>query len=350
MDALTHAIVGAAIAQLPRNKGINKQCSLSWQKRAVIGASAALFPDIDYLLFFINPLDFLAYWHRAETHSLLLAPLWAWLLAQCWRRFTCWQLPTTQLYWLCFLALISHPLLDSLTTFGTQWFAPLSRYRVSFNVLFVIDVYFSAIALCSFLLLIRVNQQVVKILTLLLPVCYLLVVISIKHNVKHSLTGNLQAITLLPQPFSLFYWQAIKQTEQGFSQAYIKLGKDPVGIWLSNTLGLSQQQASYQRSDQLTWQHFNTLPLEPIMNNHALQVWQHLKFQPFHQFSAYPIFYDYQHTLQHTCVWFSDLRYHWPNITPSFRYGMCRQNQGDIKIDWQVYRMKYFSEQAVTAK
>ncbi|WNC70776.1 metal-dependent hydrolase [Thalassotalea psychrophila] len=348
MDALTHAIVGAAIAQLPRSSGLNKQSSISWRKRAIIGASAALFPDIDYLLFLINPLDFIAYWHRAETHSLLLAPLWAWLIMQCWQRFTSWQLPTKQLYWLCFLAITSHPLLDSLTTFGTQWFAPISRYRFAFNVLFVIDVYFSVIALCSLLLLIIVNHQIVKILALLLPACYLLVVFNIKHNIEQSLSGNQQTITLLPQPFSLLYWQAISQTEHGFVQTYIKLGSDPIAQWVSSKFGLPQQ-ASYQLSEQLTWQHYNTLPSGPIMNNHALQVWQHPKFKAFHQFSAYPIFYDYQHTPQHTCVWFSDLRYHWPNVIPSFRYGMCRKNQTNHSNEWHLYRMKYFSEQAVTA-
>lgn len=350
MDALTHAIVGAALAQLPRSRRIDEKNKLSWQKRAIIGASAALFPDIDYLLFFINPLDFLAYWHRAETHSLILAPLWAWLIMHCWQRLSGWQLPTQLLYRLCLLALISHPLLDSLTTFGTQWLAPVSRFRVTFNLLFVIDAYFSAIVLCCLMLVIVINQQIMKLCVLLLPCCYLLLVISIKHDIEQSFGDNKHAIALLPQPFSPLYWQAISQTEHGFAQAYIKLGSDPVGQWLSSKFGLPQQQESYQLSEQLIWQNYNTLPIQPIMNNHALQVWQHPKFEAFHHLSAYPIFYDYQHTAQQTCVWFSDLRYHWPNITPSFRYGMCRQNQGNNKIDWQVSRMKYFSEQAVTTK
>ena len=347
MDALTHAIVGAAIAQLPRSSDTDKQLVLSWQKRALIGVSAALFPDIDYLLFYINPLEFLADWHRAETHSLILAPLWAWLIMQCWQRLTAWPLPSKQLYWLCLLALISHPLLDSLTAFGTQWFAPISRYKVAFNLLFVIDIYFSALVLCSLLLVINYNTQVVKILALLLPISYLLVVINVKNQIQQSLSDNPQPVTLLPQPFSFFYWQAISQTANGFDQVYIKLTNDHVGEWFSSKLSLPQQQ-SYQLNEQLIWQHYYTLPIQPQMNKHARQVWQHYKFKAFQRFSVYPIFYDYQHTQKQTCVWFSDLRYHWPNITPSFRYGMCQKHQTDSKSGWHLYRMKYFSKQQVT--
>ncbi|WOH38032.1 metal-dependent hydrolase [Thalassotalea fonticola] len=350
MDALTHAIVGATLAQLPRSRSNNKQGIITWQKRIIIGASAALFPDIDYLLFFINPLDFLAYWHRAETHSLLLAPLWAWLIMQSWQRLSRWQLPTQLLYGLCLLALISHPLLDSLTTFGTQWFAPVSRYPVTFNLLFVIDAYFSGIVLCTLLLVIVLNQQVMKLLVLLLPCCYLLLVINIKHEIEQSVSAVHQPITLLPQPFSPLYWQAIIPTEDGFAQAYIKQGDDQIAQWVSSTMGLQQQSANYQLHEQLQWQNHNTLPTQTKIKRPALQVWQHPKFKAFQRFSTYPIFYDYQHTAQQTCVWFSDLRYHWPNISPSFRYGMCRQNQDANLQTWQLQRMKYFSKQQVTLK
>ncbi len=42
-------------------------------------------------------------------------------------------------YWLFFLSIFTHPLLDSCTTFGTQLFQPFNDYRVAFNNISVVD-------------------------------------------------------------------------------------------------------------------------------------------------------------------------------------------------------------------
>ena len=42
-------------------------------------------------------------------------------------------------FWLFFWAILTHPLLDSCTTFGTQLFLPFSDYRVGFNIVSVAD-------------------------------------------------------------------------------------------------------------------------------------------------------------------------------------------------------------------
>lgn len=42
-------------------------------------------------------------------------------------------------YWLFFWAIITHPILDCFTTYGTQIFLPFSDYRVAFNVISVVD-------------------------------------------------------------------------------------------------------------------------------------------------------------------------------------------------------------------
>ena len=75
METVTHMLVGACCSQLPDE--FSKASNLSKSSQLLIGSTAAVFPDIDYVLFYINPIDVLAYWHRAKTHSLILAPLWA---------------------------------------------------------------------------------------------------------------------------------------------------------------------------------------------------------------------------------------------------------------------------------
>ena len=54
--------------------------------------------------------------------------------------------------WLFFWAIITHPLLDSCTVFGTQLFQPFSDYRVGFNIISVADPIYSIpfFAVCDF--------------------------------------------------------------------------------------------------------------------------------------------------------------------------------------------------------
>ncbi len=55
-------------------------------------------------------------------------------------------------FWLFFWAILTHPLLDSCTTFGTQLFLPFSDYRVGFNIVSVADpIYTIPFLLCVIL-------------------------------------------------------------------------------------------------------------------------------------------------------------------------------------------------------
>ncbi|MBL4819130.1 MAG: metal-dependent hydrolase [Deltaproteobacteria bacterium] len=344
MDFVTHLALGAAVAQLPAQ---SKSC-LSWQKRSLLGATSAIFPDIDYLLFFWQPLEFLAYWHRAETHSLLLAPIWAWLLSLFWRRTISNFLSSTLIFRVCLMGILSHVLIDSFTVFGTQWFAPLSDLAVAFDLLFVVDGYFTATVLVTLIMLILRRNNRYRILWFTIPIVYLLMLAGLKLTAYNQLSLNAvdnthkkQALILLPQPFSPLYWQAIEPTDGGFNQAYLRLADDQIATQISEFFGLESHQQSYQQLSQLNWNFYPTLPQNINWRADALQVWNHHQFEAFRDFADYPIFFEYQQSIKITCVWFSDLRYHWPNFIPSFRYGMCRRKGQS----WKRYRMKYFSHE-----
>ncbi len=70
MDPVTHVLFGAvcAGAATPPSSVTRKDFHL----RMSITAVAAVFPDIDYLSFWLNPLVFLADWHRTATTLLTL--------------------------------------------------------------------------------------------------------------------------------------------------------------------------------------------------------------------------------------------------------------------------------------
>src|SRR5687768_4115496 len=93
MDTLTHALSGALLARATAPRRTDGS-TLPLRRRLLIGFLAAAAPDLDYVVSFVGPIEYL-YHHRGVTHSLILLPLWAYLLARvsavAWRRDRPWQ-------------------------------------------------------------------------------------------------------------------------------------------------------------------------------------------------------------------------------------------------------------------
>jgi inner membrane protein len=137
VDSLTQLVLGAAVAG-----------TLTRRRRGLVyGAILGTLPDFDVLLRFSDPLDSLTL-HRTASHSLialtLLAPLLCWLCARFDRGFARnvqSGAPTPYWRWLAafWLALITHPLLDYTTIYGTQLFWPLIKTPFGTGHMFIID-------------------------------------------------------------------------------------------------------------------------------------------------------------------------------------------------------------------
>jgi len=159
MDTITHGIAGALISKaafggrdLLPPWHMEKKRLATWA--LMIGA---IFPDSDVLREFVsNDPMLMITWHRSLTHSLLLLPVWSVLLGALteaiarWRK---WESPSfltfTGLY---AVGILSHILLDLLTTFGTMIWSPLEWSRPAWDVLFIVDFTFTALLLIPQLL------------------------------------------------------------------------------------------------------------------------------------------------------------------------------------------------------
>ena len=107
--------------------------------------AAAEFPDIDILTAFFGR-DTYFRWHRSFTHSAILLPVWAALLA--WVFWMIWDRKNFRLLWWAAVAgLASHLLMDWLTNYGTELLWPLSDARLALNWVFIVDVYVWAMLL-----------------------------------------------------------------------------------------------------------------------------------------------------------------------------------------------------------
>ena len=112
----------------------------------------AIFPDSDTFrdIFSHNELLVIT-WHRSITHSLICLPLFAVALAvltRLYARWHKWDAPSfAALTGIYAVGILSHILLDLVTSFGTMIWSPLKWSRPAWDVLFIIDFTFTAIVL-----------------------------------------------------------------------------------------------------------------------------------------------------------------------------------------------------------
>ena len=135
MDSISQLLLGAAVAGavVPAT-----------HRRAAMLAGAALgtLPDLDSLpvaLFTDDPVALMTL-HRSFSHSLFVLPLVGWAIWAFFRRRggRVAQAPR-RWFWAIQLALITHPLLDAFTSYGTQLLWPLPLAPTMWSSVFIID-------------------------------------------------------------------------------------------------------------------------------------------------------------------------------------------------------------------
>ncbi len=159
MDTITHGIAGALIGKavfrgedMFASHPINRGRIITWS--LMVGA---IFPDSDVLRdFFSSDKLLIVTWHRSLTHSLVLLPLWALLLAGITRAFASrrkWEAPSfPTLAGIYAAGILSHILLDLVTSFGTMIWSPLEWSRPAWDLIFIVDFTLTAILLVPQLL------------------------------------------------------------------------------------------------------------------------------------------------------------------------------------------------------
>lgn len=132
MDSLTQIALGACVAAV---------CVPPEQRRtaAVVGAALGTLPDLDVFLDYGGPVENFTM-HRGFSHSLLVlvaCSAFVWLLLR-----TLWPLvreAPRRWFVAILLVLLTHPLLDAHTSYGTQLFWPSTKNPVSWATIFIID-------------------------------------------------------------------------------------------------------------------------------------------------------------------------------------------------------------------
>jgi inner membrane protein len=138
LDNITHTLAGALIGQM----GLKRQSRYA-MAACLLGANA---PDIDVFAPLVIPVDGISF-HRGPIHSIFAWPILAagivailWLLDRL-RTPPPGTIPfrAGPLFAVAFLAVLTHPFLDWLTTYAIALFAPVSERWYSGNAIFIID-------------------------------------------------------------------------------------------------------------------------------------------------------------------------------------------------------------------
>jgi inner membrane protein len=154
MDTLTQIALGATIGQAVGARRLGRLA-------AAAGAVGGLVPDLDVLV--VPMLGPLAEWqhHRGITHSLFFGPLlgpllgWAsWRLMRARRPASPEAEDAALGIWIrvWLLALLTHPLLDLFTVYGTQLLAPFAVTRFAVPAVAIIDPAYTIVLVVALLL------------------------------------------------------------------------------------------------------------------------------------------------------------------------------------------------------
>lgn len=332
MDTLTHSLVGALTARaLPA--GRNNPIGIARWTWA--GAIAGAFPDIDFLTRFIDPLRYLAEWHRGPTHSLVLLPFWTLMLALAlgwsWRRQGAhWQM----LLLVCGAALAAHIAADVITSYGTLIFWPLSDYRAATATTFIIDPWFTLIVVVGLILAIRRQSARTAGLGLAVLLLYVGVEFVLQQRaeslaVEQARTMGLRdaKVQALAQPISPFRWKLVIGQADRYHEALVDLAGLPLTLPGESDSWWQMLNRAYLPPERLSWQTF-LFPDSPAQPRWVKETWRSPPLALYRRFALLPVVYDIDTGHQRRCVRFVDRRFGLPGLKPPFVVAGCSAGSG----------------------
>jgi len=227
MDSLTQITLGSAVAV-----AVMGRRTAVW-KAALWGGIAGTLPDLDA---FIDHGDAILNMvrHRAETHSLiyltLFSPLLAWVVSRLHKEphlFRLWLLAL-------WLVLVTHPLLDTMTVYGTQLLQPFTDHPFGVGSMFIIDPAYTLPLLVGVIaaLALRHGGRGLRwnTLGLVLSTAYLGWSVAAQQVATQVARASLQqqgvtadGLLVTPAPFNTVLWRLVATTPTHYLEGYYSL-------------------------------------------------------------------------------------------------------------------------------
>ncbi|MCK8103972.1 metal-dependent hydrolase [Pseudoalteromonas sp. 2CM36K] len=225
MDSLTQVALGSAVGYAVLGNKVGRK-AVAW------GAILGTLPDLDVFLPYGGSVEAFTY-HRGFSHSLfvhlLISPLIVWLILKI---HTGMQAYKVRWFWLVFLCLSTHALLDALTVYGTQLMWPLTEHPFAVSNMFIIDPLYTLPLLVGVISTLipkitaptayKINAITLTVSTLYLC-CSLILKVVIDDKVNTALQNR--GITVneyisTPAPFTTLLWRVVVMSDGKYYEGY----------------------------------------------------------------------------------------------------------------------------------
>ena len=326
MDTLTHALSGALLARATASKQAPPR---SIPRRVAAGFFACAAPDLDFVVGFAGPVEYLLT-HRGVTHSFILLPAWAllysWILAKLLREPGGWR----ALYGVTALALFAHVVGDLITSFGTIVFAPVSDWRAAIGTTFIIDLWFSGIIVAGLIFSVVFHRSRIPAVAASVVLAgyvgfqYVQRQHALDFGEAHARSLGLQSarVTVHPRPVSPFNWTVFVSDDEVHRFAHVNLVRKEPRRYQPGDGFVARVDSAYMPLAQAIWvRRARYGETEQALIKGA---WNSAPLAFFRWFADLPAFDGMGEGS--ACVWFTDLRFLTPGReTMPFRYRVCRE-------------------------
>ena len=244
MDSVTQAALGAVVGSVVAGRTLGRRA-------VIVGAIAGTMPDLDIVISpFVDDTMRLIL-HRGITHSLVLAPLFAFAFAWCMPRLIARYsaryslglsgslsgglqsglrgMDTRRWFALFFWCFVTHIVLDWCTVFGTKLALPFSDEPYAAAIIFIIDLFYSLpLLVCVVWILARKRphrvHRRIAVGGLTISSAYLILAVLLKSvavaetNAALSVRAESEFITqqiTFNAPLSIILWQTLAMVDDG---------------------------------------------------------------------------------------------------------------------------------------
>ncbi len=228
MDSVTQIALGAAIGELVLGRKVG------W-RAALAGGICGTLPDLDVFIPLGDPVSDFTY-HRGASHSLFVLSLAAPVIAEAIIRFQK-RAREHRLAWhlLVFAVLITHPLLDSFTVYGTQIFWPIDPTPVGWATIFIIDPAYTLPLLVGVLCALAMRRTKpaghrMNSLGLVLSSAYLAWTVMAKQQAIEAAERGLERAGIenakvmpIAGPFTSLFWRVVAVDGDTYYNAYYSI-------------------------------------------------------------------------------------------------------------------------------
>jgi inner membrane protein len=230
MDTVTHGIAGSILARSLTDRAAARAA-------LVLGLVGGMLPDLD--LFFLHGRIAYLRGHRGWTHTFLMLPVFALVLAVLARFLYRYahHVRIRVLFLFAALGILSHIVFDWITSFGIMFWIPFSRRRYALDWVFILDPFFTGIVSITLLAatIFRPKGRLISAIGGGVLAAYVLFCAAM-HSVALRAWKRIDAVppgtkaAVLPQFLSPFRWLGISDRSNELHVAFFDVGPFARGV------------------------------------------------------------------------------------------------------------------------